>query len=121
VNRQDYDRTVVRALTKDDRESKLPVWAQDRLNDMRRAVETLARVNEDLLGTRPVSKVVLDTYGVRPDVYLGDNAAIRFDLGGRRNVRVYLRDGELQVMAVGGDLVVHPGSANTVALDVADK
>jgi hypothetical protein len=118
VKRDGYDQMNVRVMTRDDRESKLPVWAQDVINGLRRRVGDAINMNEDLLAKLPVSPVVVDTYGVRPDVYLSPDAMIRFDLDAHRKVYVRLDEGRVRVTTDGNALVVYPNSSNHVSLDV---
>jgi hypothetical protein len=104
----------------DQREAKLPNWAQDIINDLRRKLEharTLAETTR--LATDPdQSNTVIESYNT-PTVGLGVSPNITFRLDANRSARVRVQNERLHVMAIDGSVRVHPESSNTFTVSVA--
>lgn len=116
----------------DPRETRLPVWAQDTINILRRRVaDAEADAAKVRQGTRPeTSRVLVDApfFGgdapLFPDLGLGDST-VAFRLGDppwdRRDakVRVSVREGRLVVM---GDqrIRIMPSATNTIEIEMGD-
>ncbi len=108
----------------DDRETRLPKWAQEKLADARRRVESAERsANKARLATNPAdTNTVIDPYADIP-IGLPKNANVRFLLGDERrrsyvDVRV---DGDAVHVMGGGMLAVMPKSGNVVDVRVNER
>jgi hypothetical protein len=104
----------------DQRESKLPAWAQNELRAARVEARALRRQVADL--SREDSLVVANPDRGERDVEsinLGDRATVRFTLASGM-IDVSLRDGHLHVDAFTGALAITPWVSNVVHVRVVD-
>jgi hypothetical protein len=119
---------VSTSLTPDDREHKLPVWAQDIINGLRREIVAGERINATLQWQNPGTDTRLDTILDKRDMELPKGATINFSLDpkGRDEHHVSIharvrrdRDGKAVLYLMGGDgLVVEPEASNCIAVSL---
>jgi hypothetical protein len=118
----------------DPREAKLPVWAQDIINSLRRLAAEADRLAETArLNTDPdTSTAVVDVpiYGHGSDVGRTVGLGVRPNIGFRAgtgphgNKVIHARqdeDGVLEVYTSGGGLAVVPWSGNAIRIRVTDR
>lgn len=105
----------------DPREDKLAVWAQDRLNRLRRiATEAQEAARDARLATKPEeSHAVLDVHGEIP-VGLGKDPEVTFYLEGGECVTVRRRRTDPYTLEVSGSraMAIRPRVANVVEVMV---
>lgn len=99
---------------RDPREEKLPRWAQQELDRLRRKVADAERLAEEArLATKPEeSDAILYPYDEVP-VGLG-RALVRFLLGGDAYVDARVVHGSLELMTDAPGVLVRPRAANVV-------
>lgn len=99
----------------DDREARLPRWAQDTLSALRRRLADAERLAEEArLATDPdESSAIIHPYDEVP-IGLG-NAVVRFKLDDGEYVEVQVRDGHVTVMGSSATLIM-PYSSNHFAI-----
>lgn len=111
----------IAAAAKDDREARLPKWAQDKLERMRHMLaDATALAEQARLATDPEgSSVLIHRHGDEP-IGLGD-ATIEYRTGGGRllvyvdKARAGVKPGEaIQVQGYDGRLTIEPASSNTI-------
>lgn len=118
----------------DPREAKLPVWAQDIINSLRRLAAEADQLAETArLNTDPdASTAVIDVpiYGHGSDVGrtvgLGVRPRIEFRAGsgphGNKGIHAWQDvDGVLEVRTSGGGLAVEPQVSNAIRIRVIDR
>lgn len=105
----------------DPREDKLPVWAQDRMNRLRRlALEAQAAAGDARLATDPEgSHAVMDRWGEVP-VGLGKDPEVTFRLEGGESVTIRRLRQDPRLLEIHGDgaLVFRPWATNSVRVGV---
>lgn len=108
-------------LRKDERELRLPKWAQQEFDNLRRHL----REAKNRLAANPEdSNTFADDYTTRTP--LGRNKRITFYLGeetdGYRNrIDVQIEDGKLYVHGGDGSLRIMPRVSNAIYVDIEDK
>jgi hypothetical protein len=113
----------------DEREQRLPKWAQKELESLRRQVRNAERAAEEArLATSPdESDTIIDRYTEGP-IGLGKGARVRFLPEGHEGdgwhhhnyLEVRVEDGGIQVHA-GGQLSILPRVSNSVQIKVVDR
>lgn len=108
---------TVQSMTPDERETRLPVWAQDIINTLRRrtrqAEEALA---EYAASTDPEnSPAVVDPYSDNPRGL--SLTTINFRLGDEI-VQVGVKGESLEISAVNGGLTIRPHVSNVISVKV---
>lgn len=106
-----------------DRESKLPIWAQDLIADLRRKIESQAREIAELQWNNPDSDTFLEPR-TAPAQPLPRGSTIRFQLGGegyRQAVEANVArdkrgDVYLRVSGLGGSLAIQPVASNAIEI-----
>lgn len=120
----------MRAMQKDEREDKLPRWAQETIGSLRRTVadqaaslegRTSSSINEgatvwtDIYDDNPIPLA----YGTAWLVFTADPK----DRRGSRQIQVkFLEEGRIELMRLGwGDLVVKPKSSNVIEVIATEE
>lgn len=104
--------------------SRLPVWAQQRIEALERDVNywrSQAEEGPENSNTFVHSYTDRGENGGQP---LGENTDIRFELDEGREFLVHIESGALQIYAgglTGGDISVRPMSSNTVRLEIVKR
>ena len=104
------------ALTVELRETKLPRWAQDKIDALRRATtEAVAELKALKEGTKPASFYLEDWDG-NGRYYLPDQGRLQVDLGENRRINLHVVDGKwLRLMGEGVcRLIAAPQAANVL-------
>jgi len=112
---------IDRALAVDPREGKLPRWAYDKLDTLRRAA-TEARAELDALksGTKPAEFYIQD-HENNGRFYLPRRCCLKVDLGEGRIVDLSVREGWLHIMGEGiMSMLARPQSANVMCITEQD-
>jgi hypothetical protein len=121
----------IRLLTADQREPKLPVWAQDTINDLRREyARERERAQAARLATDPdKSTTVIEAYSDRGPIGLG-NAVVRFKLGDLAShsgptdgpyVECHVHDDGSLYVRGSAQIVLAPDVSNVVRIRVAGR
>jgi hypothetical protein len=104
--------------TPDPRETKLPVWAQEKLTAERRTVEQLREELALLRGDLPESNVrVMGKPGICNSVALPPNSSVKFDNKWGGIVVYHDQKGRIQIQ---GDntLIVRLGAGNSLSVEL---
>lgn len=109
-------------LATDEREAKLPVWAQELVKDLRRIATNATRERDEArLATNPYSSdAILQPYAEVP-IGLGAEPNVRFKLALKEYVDVRLMDSPMRVLYVAGSdqIAIRPRSGNTATIEVS--
>ena len=113
----------IAASAKDEREARLPVWAQTKMDQMRRIMaEQVALTEKMRMATNPdESTVLIHKYGESP-IGLGDETIEFRTKGGVILVRAAsprddLGERGIRIQGYDGRLLVSPSSSNTVQIE----
>lgn len=106
----------------DQREARLPKWAQEELTSLRRQLKTArTRIDELRWAVGETNTSVLN-YG-NDDQPLANNAHVQFDFPGKRwdnHIQVYIEGGRLRIQG-GRTLVIYPSVSNAFWVELEDR
>jgi hypothetical protein len=103
----------------DPREERLPKWAQEELQSLRRKVLDAQLLNEELRGEVGQTNTFVLNYGDGTNQPLPNNARVEFRWPSKRwdeHIQVYIEGDRLHIQG-GRFLVIHPQVSN--AFDIA--
>ena len=96
---------------KDERESKLPKWARDELDSLRRRLDEVKDQNAILRNELPSRIYSQEWAETETKRFLNDRAPIYFETDHGR-LHAYIRDGVLQISGY-GPVNIEPSASNT--------
>lgn len=109
--------------------TRLPKWAQDRINNAEAHVTQLKRRLAEVSNQHEGSNVAIDGHHVYPDVYLPNNSGVLFFLGADRDrwkntVEIQVKDKNgvtsLEVRGADKGIRIIPSSYNSVRVTLDD-
>lgn len=106
----------------DEREAKLPVWARDTINALRRQVEdqegTLSIAREEARKAGCTGKIIADGLGTK-GFPLHDRALVEFHLPNGKVCVMFREDGTILDINTMGPMLVRPQASNSIYITIA--